>query len=119
MTVHLTQQIQQIQGVQGPAGPQGPQGPQGDPGPTTTGGGSGWKPEELGFFDPQLPASYGPGPMVPGGKDVYYRNVHLADGKERWVTALEKKFRPIHSDASVTDYLMLGCQYQSLSSILF
>lgn len=136
----------------GPIGPRGPQGPQGAQGAAGTGGGGGssWKPEELGFFDPHLASSYGPGPMIRDGKDIWIRNVHLfverikdlmatkgaelvrqnlntclrgyaliwyttqltslerealrtmepaADGKERWIAQLEKKFRPIHSDA--------------------
>ena len=62
----------------GPPGPPGPQGQQGIDGASGSGGsGPHWRPEELGFFDPQLPASYGVGPMVRDGKDLYYRNVHL------------------------------------------
>ena len=63
-------------------GPQGTPGPQGDPGPpgpfgAEGNGGSSWRPEDLGFFDPHLPTSYDTGPMIRDGKDVYYRNVHL------------------------------------------
>lgn len=36
-----------------------------------------WKAEDIGFFDPHLPQSYGSGPVVRDGKDLYYRNVHL------------------------------------------
>ena len=36
-----------------------------------------WKPEELGFFDPQLPQSFGKGEIVYQGKDLYYRSVIL------------------------------------------
>ena len=63
---------------QGPPGPPGPQGAQGIAGAAAGGGGTPqWRPEELGFFDPHLPSSYGTGPMVRDGKDLYYRNVHL------------------------------------------
>ena len=36
-----------------------------------------FRPEELGFFDPQLPISYGGGDIVVLGRDTYYRNVHV------------------------------------------
>ena len=60
---------------QGQTGQPGPQGPLG----VTTGGNSSsqWKPDEIGFFDPQLALTVGQSPMVREGKDVFYQSVHL------------------------------------------
>ena len=66
------------QPIPGPPGPPGPPGEQGING--AAGGGTGtphWKPKELGFFDPLLPASYSTDAMVRDGKNLYYRSVHL------------------------------------------
>ena len=66
---------EQIQNNTGPTGPQGETGPPGPPGNAS--GIPQWRPEDIGYFDPKLPDSYGTGPMVRDGKDIWYRNVHL------------------------------------------
>lgn len=52
-------------------GPRGEPGPQGPLGIAFTGGTSHWRPENLGYFGPHLPAFQGTGVMV------YYRDVHF------------------------------------------
>jgi hypothetical protein len=69
---------------QGPPGPLGPTGPQS---PAGVGNGSGnghtsntsWRPEELGFFDPDLndDSVIGKGDIVYLGSHPYYRNVFI------------------------------------------
>ena len=71
----LLQSLQQGQASQGPSGPSGPQGPAGSS--TTVSGHILWKPEELGFFDPHLSASYEVGSMIRDDRDMMYRSVHL------------------------------------------
>jgi hypothetical protein len=36
-----------------------------------------FRPDEVGYFDPHLPADFGAGDMVQTGKDVMYRNIHM------------------------------------------
>ena len=54
-----------------------------------------WRAEDLGFLDPAIPASYGPGDMVWDGNVLYYRNVHLFVERIRYHTTMkgEKLFR--------------------------
>lgn len=68
----------------GPQGPQGPQGPPGPPGPAGDGNNhsnalASWRPDELGFFDPDLQddAVVGKGDIVYLGNHPYYRNVFV------------------------------------------
>jgi len=57
-------------------GPPGPTGPTGPPG-IGSGGGPGvhWRPEEVGFFFPDLNAAYGSGDVVTIGKETFFRNL--------------------------------------------
>jgi hypothetical protein len=36
-----------------------------------------WRPEDIGYFDPGLPESYGQGEIITVGNSIYYRNVYL------------------------------------------
>lgn len=64
-----------------PQGPPGPPGPPGHDSQNVNNGGNGrpapFKAEEVGFFDPHLATSFGPGDTVIVGKDVYFQDVHL------------------------------------------
>jgi hypothetical protein len=72
---------------QGPPGPEGPRGPRGQPGPQgpqgpsngTNGGNPPWRPDEVGFFDPDLDDSevIGRGNFVYLGNHPYIRDVYV------------------------------------------
>ena len=86
------QQAQQNNGQAGQPGPPEPPGPPGSPdGNLNTGGSPSWRPEDLGFLDSKLPASYDPDPMVRDGKNVYYRNVHLFCERIRDLAAIKSE----------------------------
>lgn len=81
----------------GPQGPQGPIGPVGAPGPPGLGGNgsgnnnTGFRVQEIGFFDPYLDQSIGKGEVVHSGSDTYIRNVHVFTDRIRDAARLHGK----------------------------
>lgn len=70
--------------------PQGPPGPQGLPETQTrlvTANHQNWQPEDVGFFDPHLAASFGPAPMMRDAKAVHCGNFHLFIARVREIAS--------------------------------